>query len=69
MNVDGVGDDDTHSFLYAKIPVISIHSITPDTFRLLHSPKDRVDAIHLDEYYDSYKLVAFYLAYLDQKLD
>lgn len=68
VNVDQVGDDDTHPFLSAQIPVISIHSVTQQTFGILHSARDRLDAIHLDDYYAAYKLAAFYLAYLDMKL-
>lgn len=67
VNVDYVGDDDTHPFLDAHIPVISVHSVTTETFPILHSRRDRLDRIHLDAYYQSYRLIAFYLAYLDQK--
>jgi hypothetical protein len=28
-----------------------------------------MEAIHIDEYYDSYRLIAAYLAYLDETLD
>jgi Zn-dependent M28 family amino/carboxypeptidase len=69
VNVDQVGDDDTHPFLTAHIPVISIHSLTQDTFRILHSERDQVAAIHFDDYYAAYKLVAYYLAYLDLKTE
>jgi len=69
MNVDKVGDDDTHPFLSAKIPVISMHSITQQTYPLLHSNRDNVEAIHLDEYYKAYRLAAYYLAYLDVKAE
>ena len=64
-----VGDDDTHPFLSAHIPVISIHSITQDIIRILHTPRDRIDAIHFDDYYAAYMLAAYYLAYLDVKTD
>lgn len=67
VNVEQVGDDDTHPFLSAHIPVISIHSVTQETFRILHTPRDRMDAIHFDDYYAAYKLAAYYLAYLDVK--
>ena len=67
VNIDQVGDDDTHPFLSAHIPVISIHSVTQENLRILHSERDRVEAIHLDEYYLAYKLTAYYLAYLDAK--
>jgi Zn-dependent M28 family amino/carboxypeptidase len=69
VNVDRVGDDDTHAFIDAKIPVITIHSITQETWPILHSARDTIDAIDLDQYYKSYRLLAFYLAYLDSKLD
>jgi hypothetical protein len=69
VDVDKVGDDDTHPFTSAHIPVISIHSITQATLPILHSIRDKLDAINLDEYYDSYKLIAFYLADLDAVTD
>jgi hypothetical protein len=65
VNVDRVGDDDTHPFLSAHIPVISIHSVTQETWSILHSPRDRMDAIDFEDYYAAYKLAAYYLAYLD----
>lgn len=65
VNVDRVGDDDTHPFLGAKIPVLSIHSITEATLPVLHSPADRLSAVKPGSYYESYRLVAFYLAWLD----
>jgi len=68
MNVDRVGDDDTHSFLSEHIPVISIHSLTQETLPILHSDRDTMRAIHLADYSTTYKLVAYYLAYLDEKL-
>ena len=69
VNVEQVGDDDTHPFLSAHIPVISIHSVTQETFRILHSERDRLEAIHFDDYYAAYKLTASYLAYLDVKTE
>lgn len=69
VDVDKVGDDDTHPFASRKVPVISIHSLTQDTLNVLHSNRDTVEAVHQHDYYDAYKLVAFYLAYLDKSLD
>lgn len=51
VDVDAVGDDDTHPFLNAKIPVIAIHSITQPTLSILDSPGDRLDPINLEDYY------------------
>jgi hypothetical protein len=36
---------------------------------ILHSVKDRMNAIKLDDYFDTYKLIGVYLAYLDISLD
>jgi Zn-dependent M28 family amino/carboxypeptidase len=69
VNVDRIGDDDTHPFFSAKIPVISIHSVSQETLGVLHSTRDQVSAIRPDDYYDSYRLVALFLAYLDTKLE
>jgi Zn-dependent M28 family amino/carboxypeptidase len=69
VDVDNVGDDDTHPFVAAHIPVVSIHSVTQETFPILHTKRDRMDAIHFDDYYAAYKLAAYYLAYLDVKTD
>lgn len=68
VNVDRVGDDDTHPFLSRHVPVITIHSVTQDTWHILHSPKDNLSAINFDDYYESYRLIAAYLAYLDATL-
>ena len=68
VNVDGVGDDDTRPFLWRHVPVITIHSVTQQTWPILHSPRDIFSAIHFDDYYDSYRLIAAYLAYLDATL-
>lgn len=68
VDVEKIGDDDTHPFLSTKIPVISIHSVTQETWRILHRNREDLAAINCDEHYDAYRLVAFYLAYLDVKL-
>lgn len=69
VNVEKVGDDDTHPFVDAKLPVITLHSVTQETLSVLHSIRDRIDAVHPDDYYDAYRLAAFYLAYLDLKME
>ena len=69
MDVEQIGDDDSHPFLTAHMPVITLHSVTPATWHLLHSERDRADAIHADDYYETYRLAALYLAYLDVKAD
>lgn len=69
MNVDAVGSTDSESFREKKIPAITFHSLTPATLRILHSPADRIEAVHVDEYYRTYQLVAGYLSLLDQVLE
>ena len=66
VNVHGVGRSDSDSFQDSKIPTINIHSVTTETFPILHTPRDRMNAIHLDDYYNTYLLLRAYLAYLDQ---
>jgi putative aminopeptidase FrvX len=65
VNVDGIGSTDAESFEPYKIPRITIHSVTQDTLRILHSPLDRFSAVHLDDYYSTYRLLTAYLVYLD----
>jgi putative aminopeptidase FrvX len=69
MNVDGVGSADSESFRQAGIPSLTIHSVTRETWPILHTSRDKIEQIHLDEYYQTYSLIAAYLAYLDMKLD
>jgi putative aminopeptidase FrvX len=68
VNVQELADDDTHPFLSKDIPVISIHSVTQETFSILHSKRDTIAAIHPEQYYDSYRVLALYLTYLDGEL-
>ena len=65
LNVDGLGSTDSESFARYHIPRITLHSVTLQTMKLLHSSDDTLAAIKFDDYYDSYRLIAEYLAYLD----
>jgi Iap family predicted aminopeptidase len=69
MNVHAVGRSDSDSFQDRHVPTIMIHSITNETWPILHSPRDQMAAVHFSEYYDTYRLIAAYLAYLDVTLD
>jgi Peptidase family M28 len=69
VNVERVGDDDSHPFLSAGIPVLTIHSLTTGTLPILHSQRDNLEAIHDDYYYAAYRLAATYLAFLDGMLE
>ena len=68
VNVDNVGSTDSESFAKRKIPRMTVHSVTQQTLRILHSSRDKLDAINLADYYQSYRLLAAYLAYLDTAL-
>jgi len=65
----GSPDSDSHPFADAKIPVIDFHSLTPGTMPLLHSAKDVPSAVDPATYYDTYRLLAAYLAYLDSAFE
>ena len=68
MNVPEGASADSESFARYRIPRITLHSVTQKSWPILHSPSDRLAAIKMDDYYDSYKLIAAYLAYLDEAL-
>jgi hypothetical protein len=68
MNVDNLGTADSESFARYQIPRITLHSVTQKTWPILHSPSDKMAAVKMNDYYDSYKLIAEYLAYLDDAL-
>jgi hypothetical protein len=65
MNVDGMGQSDNDTFRVAKIPEICVHSVTQDTMHVIHSHNDQLSAIRRDDYYESYRLMAAYLASID----
>jgi hypothetical protein len=69
VNVHKVGRSDSDSFQDRHVPSIMIHSITAQTWPILHSRFDEMAAMRLPEYYDTYRLLAAYLAYLDVTLD
>ncbi|MGB2590766.1 MAG: M28 family peptidase [Candidatus Acidiferrum sp.] len=67
VDIDGVGYSDSGEFATGGIPTVAIHSLTQKAWdeHILHTRKDRISDIHLDDYYQTYRLVAGYLAYLD----
>jgi hypothetical protein len=69
VDVDKVGNDDTQAFRDKKLPVITIHSVTQETWPILHSAKDNLTAIRLEDLYNSYRVTAEYLAIIDKVLN
>lgn len=65
VNVDGVGTTDSAPFQEKKVPTIALHSVTAENMKVLHTREDTIKAIKMDAYYQSYRLIAAYLAYLD----
>jgi len=61
---------DSEEFAARKIPSITIHSLTQETWneRILHSPKDKLSAIRIGDYYQTYCLLSAYLDFLDAVL-
>ena len=55
MNVDNRGTADSESFARYQIPRITLHSVTQKTWPILHSPFDKMAAIKMNDYYDSYQ--------------
>jgi len=68
VNVEQVGSTDSEQFAERKIPSITIHSLTQETWNahILHTSKDKISAMRLDDYYQTYRLLAAYVAFLDQ---
>lgn len=69
MNVDNVGTTDSESFHQNSMPALTIHSVTPKNFRLLHTSNDNIKLVQRQDYFDTYQLVCGYLAFLDVYLD
>jgi putative aminopeptidase FrvX len=69
MDVEKVGSADSESFEKLKIPRMTLHSVTQDTLKVLHSPLDQFKSVHMQEYYDSYKLIAAFVSLADSTLD
>ncbi len=70
VDVEQVGSTDAEQFAERKIPRITIHSLTQENWsaHILHTSKDKISAIRLDDYYETYRLLAAYVAFLDQVL-
>jgi acetylornithine deacetylase/succinyl-diaminopimelate desuccinylase-like protein len=66
VNVERIGSTDSESFRDKKVPSITFHSLTQSTLHILHSRQDQLSEIKQDDYFDSYRLLAGYLSYLDE---
>ena len=69
VNVEQIGaTTDAEPFFERRIPRITIHSLSQKAWddKILHTSKDRISAMHSNDYYQTYRLIAAYLALLDQ---
>jgi Peptidase family M28 len=68
VNVDQIGSSDSVQFSERKIPSITIHSLTQETWNahILHTSKDKLSVLRFDDYYQTYRIIGAYLAFLDQ---
>jgi len=69
-NVDQIGTTDSVQFSDRKIPSITIHSLTQESYNahIIHSQKDRLSAMRIEDYYQTYKLLSAYIVFLDEAL-
>ena len=67
VNFDRIGSTDSVQFAARNIPSITVHSLTQQAFdaRVIHSWRDQLSRIRRDDYYDTFRLLSAYLAYLD----
>jgi Peptidase family M28 len=68
MDVDGVGKSDEESFIKKGLCTLTVHSLTPQTLHVLHRQDDNPSAVRFTDYYETYRLLAGYLAVLDTQL-
>lgn len=68
VNVDQVGTTDSMPFHEAGIPVLSLHSVTQETWKSINSSKDVWSALSWKDYYDTHRFVSALLVYFDRKL-
>jgi Iap family predicted aminopeptidase len=68
VNVDAVGTTDSATFHKEGIPVLSLHSVTQETWKVINSRRDVRASLSWKDYYDTHRFVSALLMYLDQKL-
>jgi uncharacterized protein YlaN (UPF0358 family) len=67
VEASGVGSSDYKSFADRKIPVLSVHSLTQESLAIIHSVRDNEKEIRLEDYLGTYRLIAYFLAALDEQ--
>lgn len=67
INLNGFGRSDEESFIAQGVCAIAVHSLTRGNTHVLHHQADNPLAIQFGDYYDTYRLMAAYLAVLDMQ--
>jgi hypothetical protein len=68
-NVEKFATTDSETFRKAKIPAMTIHAMTRETWPILHSRRDQLSAIKLDDYHDTFRLLSALLTLVDARLN
>ena len=68
MNLDDAAEVDSRPFSEKKIPTIDVHSLSPETVSVPGSDKDKADMVKMEDYTNTYRLLAAYIAFLDGTL-
>ena len=68
VDIAKAGETDSEAFASRHIPHIIIHTLTKDVVTVLESSQQLVKDFRPNNYYDSYRLISGYLAYLDETL-
>lgn len=68
IDADAIGRSDSFVFHQAGIPVLSLHSVTQQTWTVINSKRDVWESLQWNDYYDTHRFVSALLVYLDQKL-
>ncbi|MBL8222123.1 MAG: M28 family peptidase, partial [Bryobacterales bacterium] len=55
VNVDRVGTTDSVTFHSARIPVLSLHSVTQETWETINSSRDVWESLSWKDYYDTHR--------------
>ncbi len=65
MEIGTLGESDEESFIGRGVCTVVVHSLTGETVHVLHTRADNPQAIRFADLYETYRLLAAYLAVLD----
>ena len=63
--VDLAGEADEAPFTKKHVCTVVVHSVTYENAQVIHGPEDNYKAVHWEDYFASYRLMAAYLTKLD----